>query len=153
MTKAALAVVFLLLITGCSSGVIVHDQTRAAELIVDFLTSLKSGPGIKLAYEWTDDRYKEKISFAQFSRIAAAIRGKNLGADIKLAGYEVFGPKETLVVYANSKPNEGNMYFRFSLVGSKSRDYYLSNFTTSDSVFSKKGIYREYGQSIVVEGV
>lgn len=153
MTKAALAIVFLLSIAGCSSGVIVHDQTRAAELVVDFLTSLKSAPGIELAYEWTDDSYKEKVSFTRFSGIAAAIRGKNLGADIKLAGYEVFGPKDTLVVYANSKLSEGRMYFRFSLVGTKSRDYYLLNFTTSDSVFSKKGIYREYDKSIVVKGV
>ena len=153
MKKSALVILLPFVLVGCSSGVIVHDQTRAAELVVDFLTSLKSGPGIKLAYEWTDDSYKEKVSFAQFSRIAASIRDRNLGADIRLAGYEVFGAKEALVVYANSKPGEGKMYFRFSLVGTRSRDYYLLNFSTSDSVFSKKGLYREYGKSIVVKGV
>ena len=153
MKKTALVIVLSLLLAGCSSGVIVHDQTRAAELVVDFLTSLKTGPGVKLAYEWTDDSYKEKVSFTRFSGIAASIRDRNLGADIRLAGYEVFGPKETIVVYANSKPGDGKMYFRFSLVGTRSRDYYLLNFSTSDSVFGKKGIYREYGESIVVKGV
>lgn len=153
MKKPALAIALLLLLCGCSSGVIVHDQTRAAELVVDFLTSLKSDPGIKLAYEWTDDSYKENVSFGQFSRIAALIRKKNLGADIHLVGYEVFGAKEAIVVYANSTSSEGKMYFKFSLVGTRSRDYYLLNLTTNDSGFSKDGVYSEYRKPIVVQGV
>ena len=152
MNKLALVVVILLFV-GCSSGVIVHDQVRAAELIVDFLSSLKSEQGIKLAYEWTDDKYKQDVSFTEFAEIAASIRGKNLGADIKLAGYEVFGSKDELVIYAISETGKGKMHFRFSLVGTKSRDYYLAGLSTNETGFSKNGIYREYGQSIVVEGV
>ena len=146
-------VIFFLLFVGCSSGVIVHDQTRAAELVVDFLSSLKSDPGIKLAYEWTDDRFKETVSFTEFSQIASSIRDRNLGADIRLVGYEVFGSKETLVVYANSEGGKGKMYFKFSLVGTKSKDYYLIGLSTNDTEFSKTGIYREYGKSIIVQGV
>ena len=152
MKKAAL-VIFLLLFAGCSSGVIVHDQTRAAELVVEFLTSLKSEPGLKLAYEWTDDSFKEDVSFTRFSQIASSIRDRNRGADIVLVGFEVFGSKEAIVVYANSEAKDGRMYFRFSLVGTKSKDYYLLNLSTNDSGFSKNGIYREYGQPIIVEGV
>lgn len=151
--KKYLPVICLLLLSGCSSGVIVHDQFRAAELVIDFLTSLKSKPGIKLAYEWTDDRYKKKTSLAQFSEIIALVRGRNLGADIQLAGYEVFGAKEKIVLYAISETQGGKMYFRFSLSGSKSMDYYLMKFDTSDDGFAKRGLYREFEESIVIEGV
>ena len=152
MKKLALAHL-LFLIIGCSSGVIVHDQTRAAELIVDFLTSLKSESGMKLAYEWTDDRYKEEISFTEFSHIASSIRKRNLGADVHLVGYEVFGPQEAIVVYANSETSEGKIYFKFSLVGTKTRDYYLIDLNTKDSEFSKTGVYREYDPSIIIQDI
>lgn len=149
---SALAIVFLLS-GGCSTGVIVHDQTRAAELVVDFLSSLGSDQGIRLAYDWTDDRYKKEVSFAEFSRIVSSIRGRNRGADIRLVGYEIFGAKEALVVYASSVVGKDRMFFKFSLFGSKTSDYYLLNLNVSNTGFSKKGIYREYGQSIIVEGV
>ena len=151
--KKPVLVIFILLFVGCSSGVIVHDQARAAEVVVDFLSSLKSDPGIKLAYEWTDDRFKQRVSFTEFSQIASSIRDKNLGADIHLVGYEVFGSKETLVVYANSEGGEEKMYLKFSLVGTKSKDYYLIDLTTNDTGFSKTGVYREYGKSIIIRGV
>ncbi len=151
--KATVIAIFILWSFGCSTGVIVHDQTRAAELIVDFLSSLKSDPGIKLAYEWTDDSYKEDVSLLEFADIVASIRARNLGADIRLAGYEVFGPKEAIVVYAKSLAGEKALYFKFSLFGSKTSDYYLLDFSISDTGFSKKGIYRDYGQAITVQGV
>ena len=76
MKKPALVMFFLLLV-GCSSGVIVHDQYRAAELVVEFLSSLKSDPGIKLAYEWTDDRFKKEVSFTDFVQIVSLIRNRS----------------------------------------------------------------------------
>ena len=152
MKRLALAQL-LFLIIGCSSGIIVHDQARAAELIVDFLTSLKSDSGIKLAYAWTDDRYKEEVSFTEFTHIASSIRSRINGADIHLVGYEVFGSKEAIVVYANSDASEGKIYFKFSLVGTKTKDYYLMNLNTKDSEFSKIGVYREFDPSIIIQGV
>lgn len=147
------SLVTVLLFVGCSSGVIVHDQTRAAELIVDFLTSFSSKEGVKLAYDWTDDQYKTDVSFSEFSQMVSAVRNYNLGAPIRLSGYEVFGAKETMVVYANSQTTEGPLFFKFSLVGTKERDYYLLDFETRTSGFEKNGIYREYGNSIVIKGV
>ena len=151
--KQPVLVFFILLSVGCSSGVIVHDQIRAAELVVDFLSSLKSDRGIQLAYEWTDDSFKREISFADFSQTVSSLRENNNGADIKLTGYEVFGPKEALVVYASSGADEGNIYFKFSLVGTKSRDYYLASLSTKGTEFSKSGIYREYEKSFIIGGV
>ncbi len=151
--KHPVLILLVFVVAGCSSGVIVHDQTRAAELVVDFLSSLKSDPGIKLAYEWTDDEFKSRTSFTDFSRIVAALRDKNLGADIRLTGYEVFGPKESLIVYARSELSEGHLYFRFSLVGTRSKDYYLIDLDTRDTPFVKSGIHREYAQSIIIQGV
>ena len=84
----------LMLVQGCNTGVVVHDQTRAAELIVDFLSSLKSVEGIELAYAWTDDRYKQETTAAEFTRIVARIRNLNQGAEIRLTGYETIGPVE-----------------------------------------------------------
>ena len=132
---------------------IVHDQTRAAELVVDFLTSLKSEQGMKLAYAWTDDSYKENVSFAEFVQIVSSIRNRNLGADIHLVGYEVFRSKGAIVVYANSDTSDGKSYFKFSLVGTKFKDYYLIELNTQDSEFSKTGIYGEYNPSIIIHGV
>ncbi len=60
---------------------------------------------------------------------------------------------ETIIVYASSEVSEGKMYFRFILVGTKSKDYYLLNLDINDSEFSKEGIYKEYGQSILIQGV
>jgi len=144
---------FFLLVIGCSTGIVVHDEIRAAELIVDFLSGFKSDKGKKLSYEWTDDRFKEEVSLGEFSRIVSSIRSKNQGAEIRLVGYEIFGPVETIIVYASSEVTEGKMYFRFNLVGTKSKDYYLLNLDINDSEFSKKGIYKEYEQSILVKGV
>ena len=142
-----------MLLVGCSSGVIVHDPTRAAELVVDFLSSLKSEPDLKLAYEWTDDKYKDEVSFPEFNQIAASIREKVRDKDIRLTGYEVFGSKETLIVYANSDVDTEKIYFKFSLVGSKSKDYYLIELETNDTGFNKKGVHREYGDSITIQGI
>lgn len=144
---------FLLLIVGCNTGIIVHDQYRAAELIVDFLTGFKTDEGKQLSYEWTDDNFKEDVSLSEFSRKVASIRLQNQQADIQLLGYEVFGPVETIIVYASSEVDAGSIYFRFVLVGTKTKDYYLLSFDTGDSEFLNKGIYREYEQSIIIDGV
>ena len=146
-------VVFILLLAACSSGVIVHDHIRAAELVVDFLSSLKSEADKKLAYEWTDDKYKQAVSFPEFTRIVAEMRGKVRGADIRLTGYEVFGARETLNVYASSDADEGKIFIKFSLVGSKSKDYYLIDLNTNDTEFDKSGIQGEYGESIIIQGI
>jgi len=143
----------LFLIVGCSIGITVHDENRAAELIVDFLSALKSSEGIHLSYDWTDNKYKEEVSFGEFSQIVAFIRSKNQGADIRVTGYETFGADEAIVVYANSDVGDGKMYFRFGLVGTKPKDYYLLNLNVNDSNFDTTGIYKDYGQSIVIQGV
>jgi hypothetical protein len=144
---------FLLLMVGCNTGIIVHDQNRAAELIVDFLSGFKSDEGRQLSYEWTDDEFKEGVSLSEFSRMVYSIRQQNQGADIRVVGYEVFGPVETIFIYANSEVDVGKTYFRFILVGTKSKDYYLLTLDTSDSEFPKKGIYGEYEQAIIIQGV
>lgn len=144
---------FLLLIVGCSTGIVVHDQIRAAELIVDFLSGLKTDEGRQLSYQWTDDKFKQEVSPGEFSRMVFALREQNQGADIQLNGYEVFGPVETIFVYASSAVGEAKMYFRFILVGTKTKDYYLLKLETSDSEFTKKGVYGEYEQSIIIQGV
>ena len=143
----------LLLLVGCNIGITVHDQDRAAELIVDFLSALKSSEGIQLSYDWTDNKYKEEVSFDEFSQIVASIRSKNQGADIRVIGYETFGADEAIVVHANSDIGAEKMYFRFGLVGTKPKDYYLLNLNVNDSEFDKTGIYKDYGQSIVIQGV
>ena len=72
------ALAFLLFVTaGCSIGVTVHDEDRASELIVDFLSSLKTDQGIQLAYDWTDDRFKKEVSPDKFAQIVSTIRQKN----------------------------------------------------------------------------
>ena len=143
----------LLLVAGCSIGITVHDEDRAAELVVDFLSALKSEEGRHLSYDWTDDKFKEEVSFAEFSRIVSSLRQKNQGADIRLTGYETFGSREAIVVYANSEIGEGMLYFKFNLVGTKIKDYYLLGLIMNESSFDRKGIYRDYGQSIVISGV
>jgi len=144
---------FLLLLGGCSSGVIVHDEIRAAELVVDFLAGFKSADDVRKSYEWTDNRYKREVSLAEFSRMVALVRDKNQAADIRLNGYEVFGPVETIIVYASSEVSEGKMYFRLILTGSKSKDYYLLKLDIADSEFDKKGIYRDYAKPVLVRGI
>jgi hypothetical protein len=144
---------FLLLAAGCSTGIVVHDEDRAAELIVDFLTGIKSDEGMKLSYAWTDDKFKQEISEGEFSRIVYRLRSINQGAEIQLTGYEVFGPVGLINVYASSKQSDGMMYFRFVLTGSKAKDYYLLKFDIDHSQYSKEGIYNEFRQSTHVDGV
>ncbi len=152
MRKLASAIVFLLLV-GCSSGITTHDNIRAAELVVDFLSSLESEQGIRNAYDWSDDKYQEQVSFAEFQQLISSVRSKNAKADISLVGYETFGPREMMAVYAQSETKAGILHFKFALTGTKTRDYYLLEFSTSDSEFSKDGNYRDYQESIVVSGV
>ena len=146
-------ILFLLPAAGCNTGIVVHDQHRAAELIVDFLTGIKSDEGMKLSYAWTDDKFKQEISEAEFSRIVYRLRRINQGTEIQFDGYEVFGPVELINVYASSRQSDVIMYFRFVLTGSKSKDYYLLKFDLDDSQYSKEGIYNEFRQSILVGGV
>ena len=143
----------LLLLGACSAGITVHDETRAAQLAVDFFTALKSKQGIRLAYAWTDDRYKTDVSFDEFVEIVSLIRAINKRAPIRLVGFEVFGPAEILNVYARSDSVEGRLYYRLTLAGTKTRDYYLLEFDFTDSEHEKTGIYREYRQAIQIEGV
>jgi len=145
--------VLLMLAQGCDSGIVVHDQSRAAELLVDFLSSIKSAEGIQLAYAWTDDRYKQETTEAEFTRIVARIRNLNQGAEIRLTGYETVGPVEIFNIYASSSPAEGKLYFRFVLSGSKAHDYYLLNLDVHDAKFSQQGIYRDFADAISVDGV
>lgn len=150
---AAVVLLLIALAGGCDTGVIVHDSARAAELIVDCLTSFKSRQGIQLAYDWTDDRYKEEISFAEFRRMVARIRNINRGADIRLNGYETFGAREVIIVYANAETDDASVFYKFTLVGTKPRDYYLIDLNVSDSSYEKTGIFREYREPIVVKGI
>lgn len=151
--RRTFALLALALLAACESGVVVHDSARAAELVVDCLTSFKSRQGIQLAYDWTDDQFKEDVSFNEFSQLVAALRDVNQGAEIQLAGYETFGPKEVIAVYARSQVDDDPVFFKFTLVGTRPKDYYLLDLSISDSRFDKIGIYREYLQSIVVKGV
>jgi hypothetical protein len=144
---------FLLLLAGCSTGIVVHDEMRAAELIVDFLSSFKSDEGKQLAYAWTDDKFKEEISPAEFFAMVESIRNKNKGADIRLVGYEILGAVETIIVYAVSEVGDEKNYFRFILVGTRSSDYYLLKLDVNASEYSKKGVYNEYQRAILIQGV
>ena len=142
-----------LLLAGCTTGVITHDQTRAGRLIIDFLESLKSEEGIERAYAWTDDHYKEEVSASEFRRKIARLRNLNQGAPIELAGFETLGPVNVFVIYAQSSPPEGNLYFRFVLRGSKSDDYYLLAFTIDDTPFEKQGFYQDYEEEVAIENI
>jgi len=144
---------FLLLLAGCNTGIVVHDQARAAELVVDFLSGFKSDDGVELSYAWTDDKFKEKVSADEFARIVSSIRSKNQGADISLDGFEFFGPVEAITLHASSQSSAGKIWFKFKLVGSRSKDYYLLELETGDAAFAKEAAYREYAQPIMVHGV
>jgi hypothetical protein len=144
---------FLLLLTGCDTGIVVHDEARAAELVVDFLSGFKSDNGVELSYAWTDDKFKEKVSADEFARIVSSIRSKNQGADISLDGFEFFGPVEAITLHASSQSSAGKIWFKFKLVGSRSKDYYLLELETGDTGFAKESAYREYAQPIIVHGV
>ena len=144
---------FFLLVVGCNIGITVHDEDRAAELVADCLAAFKSNEGIHLAYEWTDDKFKEEMPFSEFSKFVSSIRNKNQGADIRLVGYEIIKSKEVIIVYASSKISEEKMHLKFILAGTKHKDYYLLKLSTNGSGFNKNGIYKEYRQSIVVKGV
>ena len=144
---------FLLLLTGCDPGIVVHDQARAAELVVDFLSGFKSDNGVELSYAWTDDKFKEKVSADEFARIVSSIRSKNQGADISLDGFEFFGPVEAITLHASSQSSAGETWFKFMLVGSRAKDYYLLDLKTGDTEFAKEAAYREYAQPIIIHGV
>jgi len=151
--KKFIPLLFILLVAGCNTGIAVHDGDRAAELVADCLAAFKSNEGIQLAYAWTDDRYKEEMPFSEFSRFVASIRNRNQGADIRLLGYEIIRSSEAIIVYADSSASEEKMHFRFVLSGTKHKDYYLLDLSTSDSGFDKNGIYKAYRQAVVVKGV
>ena len=144
---------FLLLLTGCDTGIVVHDETRAAELVVDFLSGFKTDNGVELSYAWTDDKFKEKVSADEFARIVSSIRRENQGADIKLDGFEFFGPVEAITLHASSQNSAGKTWFKFMLVGSRAKDYYLLELKTGDAGFAKEGEYREYSPPIIIHGV
>ena len=142
-----------LLVLGCDPGVTVHDQVRASQLVVDFLTSLRTPEGLRLAYEWTDDRFKENMSFDEFSGWMRSVRERNAGADVQLVAFEVFGPVDRINVYANSIDRLEKTYFRFDLVGNKVLDYYLLDLRVGDSEQRQDGIYRKYERPVVVPDV
>ena len=148
--RLLLAVLFL---AGCSIGITVHDESRAAELVVDFLSSIKTASGIKTAYEWADDRFQGAVSFEEFSQSISFLRSKNSGADIRLTGFETFGAKEVIIVYADSQAATGSVHLKLTLAGTKHKDYRLIDYAISDIEFPRGGNYKKYGKSIVVRDV
>lgn len=151
--KKLAAILIIVSMTGCSAGITSHDSVRAAELMVDFLTSLKTEKGLRAAYDWTDDRFKQKFSLAEFKQLISATRAENSGADIHLSGYETFGSREMIIVYADSETDGKKLYFKFSLAGTKNKDYYLLSFSSGSEEFGKEGVYRNYENSIIIDGV
>ena len=147
------ALIVVLALSGCSAGITTHDEVRAAELIVDFLSSLQTERGLQIAYDWTDDAYKAEVPFAEFTRVISSIRTKNSGAEVRLGGYETFGSKEMIVIYADSATDNGQLHFKFSLAGTKHKDYYLRYLSVNDEDYAKNGIYRDFKESVIVRGL
>jgi hypothetical protein len=140
-------------IIGCSIGFTVHDEDRAADLVVEFLNNFKTNSGIQSAYDWTDEKFKERVSFQGFTQMVKSIQAESKGADIHLIGYETFGTEEIFQIYATSENSDRKLHFRFALVGTKSKDYRLYNMSFNDKEFEKKGIYKEYAKSNIIGGV
>lgn len=153
MSRHLRYLLFALLLLGCDPGITVHDQVRAGELVVDFLSSLDSPEGLRLAYDWTDDRFKQDMTFEEFVRWIAFVRERNAGADVHLVAFEVFGPVDRINVYAHSAGKLDKLYFRFDLVGNKVRDYYLLELRVDEAEQRQDGIYRKYEQPVVVPDV
>ncbi len=147
------ALLVVLALSGCSAGITTHDAVRATELIADFLSSLQTEQGLQTAYDWTDDDYKAEVPFAEFTRIIWSIRTKNSGADVRLGGYETFGSKEMIVIYADSATDDGQLHFKFSLTGTKLKDYYLRHLSVNDEGYAKDGIYRDFEEPVIVRGL
>ncbi len=153
VTKRLRYLLIVLLMLGCDPGVTVHDQIRASELVVDFLSSLQSPEGLRLAYEWTDDGFKEKMTFDEFVDWMSSVRERNARADVRLVAFEVFGPVDRINVYASSVGRLEKLYFRFTLVGNKVLDYYLLELRVDDNEQRGNGIYRKYEQPVTVPKV
>ncbi len=153
MKKRLRFLLLLVLLPGCDPGVIVHDQVRASELVVDFLSSLQTPEGLRLAYDWTDDRFQQKMAFDEFVSWMAAVRERNARADVRLVAFEVFGPVDRINVYASSIGKLDPLYFRFTLVGDKVQDYYLLELRVDDSEQRQDGIYRKYERPVTVPSV
>lgn len=151
--KKIAAVLLVMSLPGCSSGITTHDEARAAELVVDFLSSLQTEEGVQAAYDWTDDAYKAEVPVVEFIRIIAELRAKNSGAGVRLIGYETFGSKEMIVVYAESETSDGRLYLKFSLAGTKHKDYYLRYLDVNQQGYGKNGVYLDFREQVVVEGV
>ena len=153
MSKRLRYLLIVVLLLGCDAGVTVHDQIRASELVVDFLSSLQTPEGLRLAYEWTDDRFQQEMTFDEFASWMAAIRERNASADVQLVAFEVFGPVDRINVYASSVGKIDPLYFRFTLVGNKVLDYYLLELRVDDSEQREDGIYRKYERPVTVPAV
>ena len=53
--------------------------------------------------------------------MVARIRNINQGADIRLSGYETFGARDVIIVYANAETDDASVFYKFTLVGTKPR--------------------------------
>lgn len=145
--------VLLVFVGGCSISFTTHDEDRAAQLVEKLLNDIQSNNGIKSAYEWTHVKFKETVSFDDFNKVVSNIRDFNSGAIIRIVGYETIGTEEFILIHANSEKGNQKIYYRFTLLGTKLKDYSLLNINLRDQKFQIRGLYKEFGNPLEVSGV
>ena len=145
--------VLLVFVSGCSVSFTTHDEDRAAQLVEKLLNDIQSSNGIKSAYEWTHEKFKETVSPDDFNKVVSNIRDFNSGAIIRIVGYETIGTEEFILIHAISDKGDKKIYYRFTLLGTKFKDYGLLNINLRDHPFQVRGLYKEFGKPLEVSGL
>ena len=145
--------VIILLLSGCSVNLTVHDEDRAAQLVEKFLMDIQTTNGANVAYEWTNEQFKKSVPRDRFDELINKVRQFNSGAVIKIVGYETLGTEEVIIIYGISKKERNNVFYRFTLLGTKTKDYSLLNINLRDTEHKKGGLYREFAKPVEVLGV
>lgn len=139
-----LVVPVLLSIYGCSLEVTVHDEDRAADLAKQHLAQIISGSDTREVYDNAHDKFKENLDFNEFDAFVTRIRSQIPNRPLEIVGYETFGAKQAIIVYAQSLSESTSVFFKLSYIGTKSKDYKLLGFHINGSDYKKSGLYRDY---------
>lgn len=150
MNTRILVLVLLVVVSGCGVNVTFHDEDRAAKIVEELLHEITTDGGVQNVYREASDAFRSNVSFDEFSKYISFVRSSIQSAVIKIVGYETFGPREWINVYAQSEAKNQVIYYRFGLVGTMIQGYKLQKIDIHGAPFDKRGVYAKYGKPIEI---
>jgi len=151
MQTLRVLLIFLIVIylCGCRLNVTIHDEENAAIRAKTILENVLFEVNAKGVYIASSDELKEAVVYSDFEYAVDYVAYGFSHANVTLDGYEIYGSKELITIYASSNTQEGDFYFALTFNGSKLKGYSLESLRFTNDEIPKNGVYKDFSNPIL----